>query len=357
MSAPGGPWVQALATRVRQALRRVDGDAALLAAAALALAWSACSPTLPGEQARPLLVVTLDITQSMNVPDAQDASEPGAPAQPRLAFARQALHQALQALPCGSRLGWAVFTEYRSYLLLAPLEVCAHLPELQATLAGIDNRMAWTGNSEVAKGLHSAWTISQQLPEHPALVFVTDGQEAPPLHPRYRPHFDDKPGEVAGLVLGVGGPALQPIPKTDPRGRTLGPWAPGDVLQTDPRTRSDAADPNTAPPPKDLAGLALVGATPGAEHLSALREAYLQRLAGENGLAYQRLDSAERLARALQAPALSRPVPGRLPLAPALQGLALALLLARYRSAWWRVWTGAGPGLGGGLRRLFGRGA
>ncbi|MBU6259656.1 MAG: hypothetical protein KGL18_19185 [Burkholderiales bacterium] len=59
--------------------------------------------------------------------------------------------------------------------------------------------MAWAGNGEIAKGLHRARLALQQRPEHPALVFVTDGQEAPPLARSDRPRHDDKPGATAGL--------------------------------------------------------------------------------------------------------------------------------------------------------------
>src|SRR5207253_861479 len=142
----------------------------------------------------------------------------------RLAFAKKALRQSLLELPCGSKVGWAIFTEYRALLLIAPIEVCANLGELRSTLARIDAQMAWAGSSEIAKGLHSAIGIARDLPGKPSLVFVTDGQEAPPLHPRYRPAFDDKPGDVPGLIVGVGDLRPSPIPKTDPEGQPLGFW-------------------------------------------------------------------------------------------------------------------------------------
>lgn len=314
------------------------GDALLLGAAVL-LAAALVDPGLTLMRPRPALVVTLDITQSMAVPDADDPLAPGA-LRPRGEAARRALHQALALLPCGSQVGWAVFTEYRSFLLLAPLEVCAHLAELRGTLAAMDNRMAWAGNSEVAKGLHSAWEIAGKLPGPPALVFVTDGHEAPPLNPRHRPHFDnDKPGERAGLVVGVGGSKPQPIPKSDPRGRPLGEWAADEVLQTDPRSRGRGASvgqETMAEDPADRGGNdpRALGATPGSEHLSALREGYLQRLAEEQGLGYLRLGGAAELAAALAAPAMGRPVPVRVSLAPVLLALAGLLLVARHvRSA------------------------
>ncbi len=288
----------------------------LLLAAALALMATFARPTWPLERARFEHVVVLDVTQSMNVEDEEWQGRPVS----RLAAAKAALRAAIEALPCGSKIGWAIFTEYRSYLLFTPVEVCAHRAELRGALERIDGRMAWSGNSEVAKGLHSALGIARQLPGTPSLVFVTDGHEAPPLDPNQRPAFDDKPGEVAGVIVGVGALKPSPIPKSDALGQPLGFWGADDVAQTNPH-----------PPNRDLAGrdevpAAALGATLGSEHLSSLREGYLRLLANENGLAFVRL-GGDALAAALSAPALSRPVQTSVDLRNALAALALLLLL------------------------------
>lgn len=291
-------------------------DRWLLGAAAACLMLVLLRPSLAIE--RPLFnhVVVLDVTQSMNVPDAGPPDKPVA----RLEFAKQALREALLHLPCGSKLGWALFTEYRSYLLMAPVEVCANLQELRATLARIDGRMAWTGNSEIVKGVFNGLAVARQLPGQPALVFITDGHEAPPLDPQRWPAFNQQPGEVPGWIVGVGGLTPMPIPKIDPLGRPLGFWRADEVLQSDPRNaRRDGAAP---------------GATPtGSEHLSSLHEAHLRRLAAETGLKFMRLQDGADLGAALTEPALARPVAAQADLRwlPAL--LALALLLARQRLA------------------------
>jgi len=298
-----------------------------LAGAALALAACFLEPAVEIEQPLFEHVVVIDVTQSMNV---QDELLDGRPAS-RLAFAKQALGQSLRELPCGSRVGWGIFTEYRSFLLLAPIEVCAGLVELQSTLGRIDGQMAWSGNSEVAKGLHSGIGIARQLPHKPSLVFVTDGHEAPPLNPRHRPSFDDKPGEVPGLLVGVGGLVARPIPKTDPSGRSLGFWGADEVAQRDIFSAGRSASVRSEQFVDDAQAVApLPGTTPGSEHLSSLREGYLRLLANENGMGYHRLVGSERLAKALTAPALARPVSAEADLRPWLAGLALCLLLARH---------------------------
>lgn len=306
-----------------------------LAGAAVALGATFFDPTIELPRPRFEHVVVLDVTQSMNVPD----MPVGTRLLPRLEAAKLALRDALDELPCGSRLGLGLFTEYRSYLLLAPVEVCANRADLRGTLAGIDGRMAWTGNSEVAKGLHSGITIVRELPGKPGLVFVTDGHEAPPLNPRFRPRFDDKPGEIAGLVVGVGQEKPSPIPKRDPLGRTLGTWGADEVLQTDPRSQGRGGSLGGERMVDDGAGApsAGLGATPGAEHLSGLRQPYLQLLAAENGFAYLRLGSGDDWARALKADAFARPVPVQVDLRVALAALAFGLVAAPWLAPWVRA--------------------
>lgn len=324
-------------------------DRLLLAASALLIGAALLRPTVTLERPRLHAIVVLDVTQSMDVTDVQIMGQ----AVSRLDFARDALHRALERLPCGSRLGLAAFTEYRSYLLFAPVEVCAHRAELRSTLAQIDNRIAWSGNSEIAKGLHSAIGIAKQVPGVPSLVFVTDGHEAPPLSARHRPRFDDLPGEVPGLIVGVGGALPVPIPKRDPAGRPIGFWGPDEVLQVDPRSLGRGASvlAEAMTEEGEATPAAALGGTPGSEHLSSLREPYLRLLAAENGLAFHRLDNAAAFAKALQSPALARPVPTAVDARTALAALALALLLATWRPR--RRWPRRSPPPGRFLEQVW----
>lgn len=304
-----------------------------LALAALLLAVGFLQPRMPWQRSLFEHVVVIDVTQSMNV---QDEVVDGKPAS-RLAFAKHALGRALQDLPCGSKLGWAIFTEYRSYLLFTPVEVCANRAELRASLAGIDGRMAWSGNSEISKGLHSGIVVAKALPNTPSLVFVTDGHESPPLNARHRPSFDDKPGEVAGVIVGVGQARPSPIPKLDPLGRPLGFWGADEVAQVDPRSQGRGASVGQETMSEDGSAPAAVGlgATPGSEHLSGLREPYLRLLAQENGLAFHKLRSDAALSKALREPALARSVRVSADLRVLLAALAFVLLLMPHAAALW----------------------
>lgn len=272
----------------------------LLLLACLLLALSLANPvlTLPRNVYDFLFVV--DITGSMNVADAGAEGE----GQRRLTFARQLVRKAVADLPCGSRAGLAVFTEHRSFLLFAPVEICENNLVISTMIDAIDGRMAWAELSEVAKGLYSGIeaveTLAARDPGAAAtrLVFMTDGHEAPPVHPALRPKFRGNPGAVQGLIAGIGGLEPSPIPHLDADGRVTGYWSSDEVMQVD---RHSLGRPSTE-------GEAMVGIdngdvqeriARGAEHLSSLREGYLRQLATETGLDYLRTTTDEAFARAL----------------------------------------------------------
>ena len=177
-------------------------------------------------------VFVFDITQSMNV---EDYEIDGAPVS-RLDYARQAVRAALRELPCGSRVGWGAFAEYRTLLLLAPIEVCDNYNDLLASLDQIDGRMRWGNASEITKGLFWAMRAVKEAGADTQVVFLSDGQEAPPLGSGGIPLFDDlKRGELRGWLIGVGGPVPRPIPKVDRDGKAAGFWRAEDVRPRQPR--------------------------------------------------------------------------------------------------------------------------
>jgi mxaL protein len=254
-------------------------------------------------------LVFIDITQSMNV---EDYDIDGAPVS-RLDYARQAVRRALRALPCGSHVGLGAFAEYRTLLLVAPIEVCGNYNDLLASLDYLDGRMRWSNSSEIAKGVFWSVRGAKQVGEGTQVIFMTDGQEAPPLRVSARPSFDDvKPGQVHGWIIGVGGYTPQPIPKTDREGNPAGYWRAEDVIQSD-------SDPATG------------AASASREHLSALREPHLQALARQVGFDYAHLTRPSQIAEAMRDSrfAQRRPVPTDLYWLPATA--ALILLALRFR--------------------------
>lgn len=282
-AAPGGALQQSRWQRLLDQLHRLPGNLKrgrgwMLALAAALLLLAALLPPL--RLAREVVnhLVVIDITQSMYV---ADTSVDGRTVS-RLAFARRALTDALAVLPCGSQLGLGIFASRRTLLLLAPIDVCENRIELEQAIEQIDARMAWEDASVIVRGVYSATDVAFELAQHPSVIFLTDGQESPPM--ASIPDFDRPTGRVKGTLVGVGGDVPQPIPRLDKEGRQIGWWSAGAVVQR--------------PTP--------AGFTPDQEHLSSLHEAHLQGVAQAAGLGYARLESVAGMARILNDRRLSR---------------------------------------------------
>jgi mxaL protein len=259
-------------------------------------------------------IVFFDITQSMDVQDYEIAGSPVS----RLDYARYAVRQALSTLPCGSRIGWGAFAEYRSLLLLAPVEVCSNYNDLIASLDNIDGRMRWANASEVGKGVY--WSVRAAVEDStniengtkPDVLFISDGHEAPPLNPTEPVAMpnDVQPGQVRGWIIGAGGDMPQRIPRTDAEGHRLGYWRSNDVIQL------------VSPDGKHIIG---------AEHLSALRESHLKALAARVGFAYTRLADSSSIATAMRDARFARRVPAPVDFYWLPVSIAIVLLAARFR--------------------------
>jgi mxaL protein len=286
----------------------LDADTRAISVALVLLVIAFVLPPVPLKHDTYESIVILDITQSMDVEDYELGRAPAS----RLAYAREAARRALRQLPCGSRVGWGAFTGYRTLLLLAPVEVCENYGDLLTSLAKIDGSMRWENASEITKGVYWSMRAAKQLGSSPNVIFVTDGQEAPPLDPtNVLPMFDDlKVGQVRGWLMGAGGYSPMPIPKTDDDGSRQGFWRAGEVLQ-----------------PGDV----IPGSkSRGAEHLSALHEPHLQEIAHQVGFEYARLSSTDSIARAMLDRRFARraQAPTDLYWIPAL--MALLLLAVRF---------------------------
>lgn len=228
-----------------------------------------------------------DITQSMNVADVSLNDEKIR----RIELAKETSLMAIEAMPCGSRLGYAIFTEHRSFLLLAPVEVCNNYPELLNILNSIDWPLAWRSRSEVAKGLSSANKIAIALEKPTRVIFFTDGHESPPVHPQLRFIPETVQVEYQGVIVGVGGNTPTAIPKFDSDGKKIGYWRAEDVSLVDVYSRGRSVTGS-----ERLMAAAAMLAT-GQEHLSYLHEDYLQRMAEESAMVYYPLDTAKQTSK------------------------------------------------------------
>ena len=265
--------------------------------AALSVVGALLAPPVPAERLVFRLLAVVDITESMNVADAGPTHQRIS----RVAAARESIRALLHALPCGSELGIGLFTGHRSYPLFAPVEVCAHLDQIESVLPELDWRLAWAARSEVSKGLYASLEVAADFGSNTAVVFFSDGHEAPPLNRRYRPR-PPSGTKVRGLVVGVGGDRLQPIPRLDRQGQLVGYWGPDEVLQTDTYSLGRAWSSQAGESMSGVDAAAAGGS--GHEHLSWLHESHLRELAKGVGLRYVTLTGWESLRRAAMRPEL-----------------------------------------------------
>ncbi len=269
------------------------------------------------------VLAIVDVTGSMNTPDMTAAGGPAS----RLEAVKDRLRGFAAKLPCQSRLGFGIFSERRAFVLFTPVEVCSNFAGIDASIAALDWRMAWEGDSYVANGIYDAIRYAGDLDAD--LLFFTDGHEAPPLPFSGTPKFEGKQGDVKGLIVGVGGLAPTPIPKFDDEGREIGVLGPEDVMQ---ENRSGPPPPDAASRPGYHPKWAPFGnaTSTGTQHLSSVKEEHLRLIASLTGLAYTTLGGTNALLAAFKAAAKPHEVIVETDIRAYPAGLALLLLVIAY---------------------------
>ncbi len=290
--------------------------------AALAMLMLFLYPNKPQKSPTYNYTFIIDITRSMNATDYLQDDQ----AVSRLHFIKQTLRELLQKLPCESKVGLGLFTERRSTLLFEPLEVCSAYTEIDTAISKIDWRMAWAADSNIAKGLLS--TLDMLKKKDSSVIFMTDGQEAPPVNPNYRTDFSTVKNQAKGMIIGVGGLQAVPIPKFDSQGKQTGFYSQEDVPH-----RSSFGQSNLDPSQIEgynarNAPFGSAAAT-GNEHMTSLQESYLEKLATESGLSYARLTDLQSLGSVLKNPKLAteKVVPTDVRWQPALLALLMLCLV------------------------------
>lgn len=254
----------------------------------------------------------LDITQSMN---ARDYHSEGLPAE-RLNYAKESIRRVLHDMPCGSEAGLGLFTTQNVQFLFEPIEICGHFSVIDDVLSHIDWRMAWAANSNVTSGLYAALRELAKRDPDVRLVFFTDGQETPPLS--IKPSFAGKPGEIGGVLVGVGGVRPTVVPRYDRENRHLGDWQNMDIEPPPVSTTDYSEKIETHALPREGA------------YLSWLDEPHLKELSAVTGLRYHRLEDPARLSEILREGSLGERRDTDTDLRPLLGLLALVGLLSVY---------------------------
>lgn len=291
----------------------------LLAAAMLLVAIALFLPRVTLTRNAYDVMAFVDVTASMN---ARDGVLNGQPVS-RLDFVKDRLVGLIAELPCQSKLGLGIFTARRVFVLFEPIEVCENFSSLDSAIDALDWHMGWEGDSYVALGVYDALAVAKTFDD--AVLFFTDGHEAPPLPWTGLPPFEGKPGEVPGLIVGVGGKTLVPLLKYDDSGREVGNLGPYDVLQEN----------RFGPPPPDASSRpgwhprqAPFGDFPvdNNNHMSSVKEEHLEAIAAVTGLTYVHLESTGALVQDLERVAPPRKVRLAADVRAYPVGLALLLL-------------------------------
>jgi mxaL protein len=232
-----------------------------------------------------LLVV--DITQSMNTVDMKLNGEPVS----RIDYARHLLQNAVKNLPCGNRIGLGIFSAENVVLLYSPIEVCSNFEEIQKSIANLEWRMAWRGNSRLRFGVQAAAAAINSLPNPAQVIFLTDGDEAPKLNAINKTDLSQWKGGQGWLIVGIGGDMPSPIPKLDSENRILGYWAYANSIMAPSQVQSEESigtrDDSIATEEYN-------------RYLSKLDELYLKELSAEIGASYLRGTQPEKLAEAIK---------------------------------------------------------
>lgn len=301
---------------MKQLLKNQDSVLLIMALALLILALF--RPTIPLKRDLHNYLFVVDVTQSMNTVDMPINGEPAS----RLAYTRHLLKNTIAELPCGTNVSLSVFSAESVALLFTPIEVCKNYDAIQDSVAHLEWRMAWRGNSRLRFGMQSVTAILSSLSAPAQVVFFTDGDEAPKLNATNKTDLSTWQGGQDWLIVGIGGDEPFPIPKLDSDNKVLGYWAysnsimaPSQVISEDSvGTRDDS-----------------IATDDYNRYLSKLESAYLQELSAEIGARYKRATHSESLLSAMR----DQPPAGhdttRFPLDWLLILGAIGMVLAQYR--------------------------
>lgn len=270
---------------------RIDYRVIMLALAALVLAPVFTRPSVPVAEPVFDYLFVVDITQSMNVRDYTVDAQPV----DRLNFVKATLVELLDDLSCGSRVGLGLFTGWQSTTLFDPIEVCHHRREIDDVVRHIDWRMTWVPQSNVARGVEDALNGLDARDQAASLVFLTDGDEAPPDDLKARFASQEIQPRPRGLVVGVGDLRPAAVPMVNEWGRTTGYFERN-----------------------------------GETYLSSLKETYLRRLGRRAGLDYHHLTTTADLLRQLRSRRYAEVMSADRDISWVFGAIALGLMTAIY---------------------------
>lgn len=265
---------------------RLHHETIALSIALILLISASIKPTIEMKRNISNYMILIDVTQSMNVSDMSINQQPVS----RLEYTKQLLKNTIKNLPCNTRVGLGVFFKADVAFLYLPIETCSNLGLLWDTIDHLEWRMASRGNSNIRLGLQSIATTLLTVDEPTNVVFITDGEEAPPLNAINKTSLSGWHGGADWLLVGVGDTEPSPIPKLDSNNKTVGYWsiysikiAPGIAVNDGPNNKRDES----------------YASAPYEYYLSKLDEAYMNELASDIQGRYVKAGSFNELTQAM----------------------------------------------------------
>ncbi len=299
---------------------RKNKDSALLGSALLLLFVALFKPTVPVKHDIFTYLLIADISQSMNTPDIKV----GGKAISRIEHTQKLMHETVSSLPCGTKVGVALFAGVSTAALYHPIEVCENFHAINDTIDHLEWRTAWSGNSRIRENLYSISRTVRAFPDTAQVVFFTDGEEAPKLHVFNTKDIKGVQDAEDWLIVGIGSHEGAAIPKLSEDNQVIGYWS----------NESFALQPGIAQISESNIGTRDDSIASG-EHdryISKLDEAYLKEISSEIGALYVHGKSVHDVLASMkqQKPAKRDIAP--FPINWLLASVAGLLLLAAYMS-------------------------
>lgn len=295
-------------------------DTALLSLALVFLLGAIVRPSIPFKHNIYAYFLIADISQSMN---AEDMMLNGKKVT-RMAYMQNMMHEVVASLPCGTKVSIGMFAGNSVAAMYAPIEVCNNFAAIQDTIAHLDWRMAWSGNSRVRESLFVTAKVVRAMPEPAQVLYFTDGEEAPKLHAFNTKNLDEFQGGDDWLFVGIGTEEGVAIPKLSPDNQVIGYWS----------NESFAMQPGIAQISESTLGVRDDNVAFG-DHdrfISKLSTEYLESLTKEIGAKYIKGDSTYTVLKAMKAQKPARRDIAPMPLDWLLATLAGLSILATYVS-------------------------
>ena len=166
-------------------------------------------------------IFVVDISQSMMTQDIEINDQNIS----RLDYTKKTIKKIIGKLPCKTKVSIGMFAGVSVAATYTPIEVCNNFSAINKTIDHLDWRSTWSGNTRLRESTINLARLIRSFPESAQVVFFTDGEEAPRLHPFNTRDLNQFQGGTDWLFVGIGSDKGTPIPKYDAENQLIGFWS------------------------------------------------------------------------------------------------------------------------------------